>query len=77
MQHMGLGQSDVVEKYVSKCADVCWLFRCHDPPVYMMFEEVKEGDHMDTKLYRSYIKVVRHIEMPKAAPKNPFVIFKN
>ena len=25
----------------------------------------------------SYLKVVRHIEMPKAAPKSPFVIFKN
>jgi len=22
-------------------------------------------------------KVVKHIEMPKAAPKSPFVIFKN
>jgi len=56
MQHMDIGQSGVVEKYVSKCADFCWLIRSHDPPVYIMFEEVNEGDHMDSKLYRSYTK---------------------
>jgi len=29
------------------------------------------------KSNKSYIKVVIHVEMPKAAPKSPFVIFKS
>jgi len=56
LDSMDIATDESVENYVSKCADFCWLIRFHDPPVYIMFEEVKEGDHMDSKLYRSYTK---------------------
>jgi len=56
LEGLDIAKEGNVEKYVSKCADLCWLIRYHDPPVYIMFEEVKNGAPLDLKLYRSYTK---------------------
>ncbi|KAL4230135.1 hypothetical protein ACF0H5_010520 [Mactra antiquata] len=43
-------------KYISKCIDICWSMRRHEPPVYVHFPTDLEGLPLDTKLYRPYTK---------------------
>lgn len=51
-----------LNKYASKCAELCWFMIVCDPP--MTLSEDKEGEVFDTKVYKPYTKTVTDLKQP-------------
>ena len=62
--------------YCEVADDNCLNISRHRPILCCLGVKFDNANAFDSYVFKR-VKVVRHIEMPKAAPKSPFVIFKN